>query len=70
LKPALPALAQVMTLPVPSVMVTMVLLNVAWMQAMPWVTPRPSFLLGRAEAGRFVGVAIPSSEPGFFTNPS
>src|SRR5512137_1018489 len=61
LKPTLPALAHVTTLPVPSVMVTMVLLKVAWMQAIPCVTPFPSFLLGRVEAGRFVGVAIRSS---------
>jgi hypothetical protein len=39
-------------------MVTMVLLNVAWMQARPWVTPFPSFLVGRAPVGRLAGVAI------------
>src|SRR5512137_1810049 len=61
LKPTLPALAHVTTFPVPSVIVTMVLLKVAWMQAIPCVTPFPSFLLGRAEVGRFVGVAIQSS---------
>src|SRR5512143_87080 len=61
LKPTLPALAQATTFPAPSVMVTMVLLNVAWMQAMPCVTPLPSFLLGRAGVGRFAGVAIHSS---------
>jgi hypothetical protein len=50
-----------MTFPVPSVMVMMVLLNVAWIQAIPDVTPLPSFLLGRVVAGRLAGVAINSS---------
>src|SRR3972149_10903266 len=61
LNPTLPALPQVPPLPVPSVMVTMVLLTLPWMQAPPWVTPFPSFLLGRAPAGRLAGVAILSS---------
>src|SRR5262245_5888928 len=44
LKPSVPALDQVTTLPSRSVMVTCVLLKDAWMCAMPWTTWRFSFL--------------------------
>src|SRR3954469_3710143 len=50
LKPALPEVAQASVLPWRSVMVTMVLLNEAWMWAMPSATFFFTFLRARAAA--------------------
>src|ERR1043165_1958666 len=50
LKPALPEVAQASVLPWRSVMVTMVLLNEAWMCAMPSATFFLTFLRARAAA--------------------
>src|SRR5437899_3987351 len=50
LKPAAPEVAQARALPWRSVMVTMVLLNEAWMWAMPSATFFFTFLRARAEA--------------------
>ena len=50
LKPSVPALDQVTTLPSRSVMVTWVLLKEAWMWAIPCTTCRFSFLLFFAPA--------------------
>src|SRR5438552_12997243 len=50
LKPALPEVAQSSVLPCRSVMVTMVLLNEAWICAMPSATFFLTFLRARAEA--------------------
>src|SRR5450432_2491994 len=56
LKPRVPALDHVTTLPSMSVMVTWVLLKEAWMWATPWTTCRFSFL-GFLELDFLVGAA-------------
>src|SRR5258706_11147410 len=68
LKPAAPEVAQARALPCRSVMVTMVLLNEAWMWAMPSATFFFTFLRTRAAAvgaagGFCMGPPSPSARP-------
>src|SRR3990172_7712038 len=53
LNPTEPALAQATTLPTVSVIVTIVLLNVAWTHAIPWAIFLASFLPPARPTGRF-----------------
>src|SRR5436190_17963384 len=62
LKPTLPALAHVMTAPSPSVIVTMVLLKLAWMWATPFTpTLRSRFLAFLTSATRLLRSALPGA---------